>query len=89
MAQVTEQSERANQLSEQDVINVLELVLAEYPIDRDAMFLAGHSMGSGGLLRDWLTQQGFMSEYLEVNSDHGGMIPLVLPAVFEFFGRAR
>ena len=38
----------ANNLSEQDVINVIELVLAEYPIDRKAMFLMGHSMGSGG-----------------------------------------
>ena len=26
----------------------LELVLNEYPVDRDAMFLAGHSMGGGG-----------------------------------------
>ncbi|MCF0190059.1 MAG: hypothetical protein HUJ96_02230 [Marinilabiliaceae bacterium] len=34
--------------SEKDVINVIELVLAEYPVDRDAMFLAGHSMGAGG-----------------------------------------
>lgn len=142
MSQVTDASERANQLSEQDVINVLELVLHEYPIDRGAMFLAGHSMGSGGtwyiggkyasywtaisamsgpfvqesvypweavrglaifvtegtqtpsldasrLLRDWLTQNDFTSEYLEVNADHGGMVPLVLPDTFEFFERAR
>ena len=34
--------------SEQDVINVLEMVLNEYPVDRSAMFLTGHSMGSGG-----------------------------------------
>jgi predicted esterase len=34
--------------SEQDVINVLEMVLHEYPIDRESMFLIGHSMGSGG-----------------------------------------
>jgi predicted peptidase len=142
MSQVTEESERTNALSEQDVINVLELVLKEYPIDRGAMFLAGHSMGSGGtwyiggkyasywtalapmsgpfvqasgypweavralslfvtegtqtpsleasrLLRDWLMQNDFRSEYLEVNADHGGMIPLVLPDVFEYFERAR
>lgn len=48
MAQVTTESERTNELSEKDVINVLELVLKEYPIDRAAMFLSGHSMGSGG-----------------------------------------
>ena len=35
-------------LSEKDVINVLELILAEYPIDRKSMFLMGHSMGAGG-----------------------------------------
>jgi predicted esterase len=48
IAQITPESERTNELSEKDVINVLELILAEYPIDRAAMFLAGHSMGSGG-----------------------------------------
>jgi predicted esterase len=142
MAQVTADSERTNELSEQDVINVLELVLAEYPIDRAAMFLFGHSMGSGGtwyiggkyasywkglapmsgpfvqetgypwddlrnvflfvtegtqapsvdgshLLRDWLKSNGFKAEYEEVNADHGGMIPLVLPDVFDFFDRSR
>ena len=35
-------------MSEKDVINVLELVLAEYPVNRDALFLIGHSMGAGG-----------------------------------------
>jgi poly(3-hydroxybutyrate) depolymerase len=48
MSQVTPATERTNQLSEQDVINVLEIVMSEYPIDRNAMFLTGHSMGSGG-----------------------------------------
>jgi predicted peptidase len=48
MAQVTPESERTNELSERDVINVLELVSSEYPIDRASMFLFGHSMGSGG-----------------------------------------
>lgn len=48
MAQVTPESRRSNELSEMDVINVLELVLAEYPVDYSSMFLTGHSMGSGG-----------------------------------------
>ena len=48
IAQVTPDSERTNELSEQDVINVLELILNEYPVDRSAVFLTGHSMGSGG-----------------------------------------
>ncbi len=142
MAQVTPDSELVNELSERDVINVLELVLHEYPIDREALFLTGHSMGSGGtwyiggkyaeywralapmsgpfvqesvypwedlrdisiivtegtqtpsldgslLLADWLSDNGYMSEYLEVNADHGGMVSLVLPDVFDFFERAR
>jgi hypothetical protein len=32
---------------------------------------------------------GFMSEYEEVNADHGGMIQLVLPDIFDFFERSR
>jgi poly(3-hydroxybutyrate) depolymerase len=48
LAQITDQTERANELSEKDVINVLELVLNEYPVDSTRIFLTGHSMGSGG-----------------------------------------
>jgi predicted peptidase len=129
--------------SEQDVINVLEIVLNEYPVDRSEMFLTGHSMGSGGTwylgakyaeywkaiapmsgpfveestypwdrirqipifmtegtgatpslvgsraMRDWMKARGFALEYMEVDADHGGMVPLVLPAVFDFFDRQR
>lgn len=142
MAQVTSESELNNQLSERDVINVLEIVLNEYPIDTSSMFLTGHSMGSGGtwyiggkyseywnalapmsgpfvqetgylwenvrnirifvtegtqapslsasrLLSKWLNDNGFLAEYKEVNADHPGMVPLVLPDVFEFFSRCR
>jgi pimeloyl-ACP methyl ester carboxylesterase len=142
MAQVTTASERTNQLSEKDVINVLELVLNEYPIDRASMFLFGHSMGSGGTwyiggkyrnywnaiapmsgpfvqesgypwdslrqmsffvtegtqapsldgsraVRDWMNKKGFKLKYKEVNADHGGMIKLVLPDIFDFFDSCR
>jgi predicted peptidase len=129
--------------SEQDVINVLEMVLNEYPVDRGSMFLAGHSMGSGGtwylgakyaeywkaiapmsgpfveqstypwdrirktpvfmtegtgatpslagsrVMQEWMKSQGFPLEYMEVDADHGRMVPLVLPAVFDFFDRQR
>jgi len=142
-AAVTPQDERTLQLSEKDVINVLEIVLNEYPIDRKSMFLMGHSMGAGGtwylgakysqlwraiapmsgpfvdedkypwyrikqmpimmsegtlalpsvkgsyLMRDWMIAQNFDLEYLQVDADHGGMVPLVLPAVFDFFDRYR
>ena len=142
MAQVTAASEKTNQLSEKDVINVLELVLAEYPVDRSSMFLFGHSMGSGGTwyiggkyrnywkglapmsgpfvqesgypwdslrqmsffvtegtqtpsldgsraVRDWMNKNGFKLKYEEVNADHGGMIRLVLPHIFDFFDSCR
>ncbi len=129
--------------SEQDVINVLEMVLNEYPVNRNAMFLAGHSMGSGGtwylgakyteywkaiapmsgpfveqstypwdrirkmpvfmtegtgatpslagsrVMQEWMKSQGFPLEYMEVDADHGRMVPLVLPAIFDFFDRQR
>jgi poly(3-hydroxybutyrate) depolymerase len=142
VAQITPESRRSNELSEMDVINVLELVLAEYPVDHSSLYLTGHSMGSGGtwyiggkystywraiapmsgpfvqetgypwnnlkgvgilvtegtqtpsldgsrLLGTWLSEQGFDAEYKEVNADHGGMVPLVLPDVFEFFASKR
>ena len=47
------------------------------------------SLDGSRLLRDWLEENGFKAEYLEVNADHGGMISLVLPDIFDFFDRAR
>jgi poly(3-hydroxybutyrate) depolymerase len=38
------------ELSEMDVMNVLEIALDEFNIDRDEIFLMGHSMGGGGTL---------------------------------------
>jgi len=38
----------AQAISEKDIINVMELVLANYPVDRKRMYLGGHSMGAGG-----------------------------------------
>jgi poly(3-hydroxybutyrate) depolymerase len=142
-ASLTPEREHTLELSEKDVINVLELVLNEYPVDRAAMFLTGHSMGSGGTwylgakypeywaalapmsgpfveeanypwdrirkmpifmtegtgatpslagsrqMRDWMKASDFKLEYLEVEANHPGMVPLVLPAVFDFFDRCR
>lgn len=143
LAARTPEKDRVNELSEKDVINVLELVLNEYPVDRDAVFLTGHSMGSGGTwylgakysdywkalapmsgpfiqessyswdnirrmpvfmtegtrataslagsrkMHEWMKEQGFKIEYKEVDADHPGMVPLVLPDVFDFFDRCR
>ncbi len=142
-ASLTPERVRTLELSEKDVINVLEIVASEYPVDRKSMFLTGHSMGSGGtwylgakyydywaaiapmsgpfvdrttypwdnirsmpifmtegtratpsvagshVMRDWMTEQKFKFEYKEVDADHGGMVPLVLPDVFDFFDRYR
>jgi predicted peptidase len=142
-AAVSAEQEKTLELSEKDVINVLEIVLSEYPVDHSSMFLTGHSMGSGGTwylgakyaqywaaiapmsgpfvdesnypwdnirkmpifmtegtgatpslvgskaMLAWMKERGFKIEYMEVNADHGGMIPLVLPSVFNFFDRYR
>jgi predicted peptidase len=142
-AAVSAEQQRTLELSEKDVINVLEIVLNEYPVDRSSMFLTGHSMGSGGTwylgakyalywaaiapmsgpfvdesnypwdnirkmpvfmtegtgatpslvgskaMLTWMKERGFKIEYMEVNADHGGMIPLVLPSIFNFFDRCR
>ena len=142
-AAVSAEQERTLELSEKDVINVLEIVINEYPVDHAAIFLTGHSMGSGGTwylgakyarywaaiapmsgpfvdesnypwdnirkmpvfmtegtgatpslvgskaILAWMKERGFKIEYMEVNADHGGMIPLVLPSVFNFFDRCR
>lgn len=142
-AAVSAEQERTLELSEKDVINVLEIVLSEYPVDRASVFLTGHSMGSGGTwylgakyaqywaaiapmsgpfvdeanypwdnirkmpvfmtegtgatpslvgskaMVAWMKERGFKIEYMEVNADHGGMIPLVAPSIFSFFERCR
>lgn len=142
-ADVTPEAEHNLEISEKDVINVLEIVMNEYPVKRSAVFLMGHSMGSGGtwylgakyskywraiapmsgpfvdqanypwdrirsmpvmmsegtlatpslegshVMRDWMFKQDFAFEYYEVKANHGGMVPLVLPAVFDFFDRYR
>jgi poly(3-hydroxybutyrate) depolymerase len=138
-AAVTTSRQRELNLSELEVITVLEMVTEEYGADRARTYLAGHSMGSGGawhlaaryperwravapmsgpfvdeatypfdrikrlpifmtegtgatpslegsrVLAHYMREHGFTFEYLEVNGDHGGMVPMVWPRVFEFF----
>jgi hypothetical protein len=45
------------------------------------------SVEGSRVLRDWLEAGGYPSEYLEVDADHAGMVPVVLPEVFDFFDR--
>jgi predicted peptidase len=42
--------ENISELSEQDVMNVLEMMLAEFNVDEDRVYLMGHSMGGGGTM---------------------------------------
>jgi predicted peptidase len=46
--QTAEEMKRERQLSEADVMNVLELVTREYNVDPDRTYLMGHSMGGMG-----------------------------------------
>lgn len=139
LAKTTHDLMQAQQLSEKDVINVMEIVLKNYPVDRKRMFLCGHSMGSGGTwyiggkyasywcalapmsgpfvtregypwarlkqmpifmseglragaslqasrnLRDFAKEYGLNLQYKEVDGDHPGMVPMILPDVFQFF----
>ena len=48
-AAVTPARRRELDLSELEVVTVLEIVTEEYGADRSRTFLAGHSMGSGGV----------------------------------------
>jgi predicted esterase len=142
-AAMTPARQRTLDLSELEVITALELVTEQYGADRSRTFLAGHSMGSGGVwhlaaryperwraiapmsgpfvdaktypfqriktlpifmtegtgatpslegsraLARYLREGGFDFEYREVDGDHGGMVPLVWPAIFDFFDRHK
>ena len=47
------------------------------------------SLAGSRAMQEWMKAQGFPLEYMEVEADHGRMVPLVLPAVFDFFDRQR
>jgi predicted peptidase len=138
---VTPVRQRELNLSELEVMTVLEIVTEEYGADRSRTYLAGHSMGSGGawhlaaryperwrgvapmsgpfvdqatysfdrikrlpifmtegtgatpslegsrVLARYMREGGFAFEYLEVEGNHGSMVPMVWPRIFEFFNR--
>jgi len=140
-AAVTPERRRELDLSELEVITALEIVTEEYRADRSRMFLAGHSMGSGGVwhlaaryperwravapmsgpfidkesypfdiirelpifmtegtgatpslagsraLAEFMRSGNFDFDYLEVDGNHGSMVPMVWPAIFDFFDR--
>lgn len=45
-----DEPENVSELSEQDVMNVLHMVLDEFNVDEDRVYLMGHSMGGGGTM---------------------------------------
>ena len=139
IAAITPQRRRELNLSELEVITALDVVTEEYGADRARTYLAGHSMGSGGVwhlaarypdrwraiapmsgpfvvaesypferirplpifmtegtgatpslegsraMAKFLREQKFDFQYLEVDGNHGSMVPMVWPAVFDFF----
>lgn len=143
LAAVTPARRRELNLSELEVITALDLVTEQYGADRARTYLAGHSMGSGGVwhlaarypdrwraiapmsgpfveakaypferirplpifmtegtgakpslagsraMAKFLTESKFDFKYMEVDGDHGGMVPMVWPAVFDFFDAHR
>lgn len=140
---LTSERRRTLALSELEVITALELITEMYGADRAHTYLAGHSMGSGGVwhlaaryperwraiapmsgpfvdrttysferikplpifmteglgatpslegsraMAAYLRAEGFDFDYLEVDGDHGGMVPQVWPAIFDYFNRHR
>jgi len=143
LGETSEDRMREQELSEKDIINVLEIVKARYPVDEGNMFLCGHSMGSAGTwylgakyssywkalamlsgpfvlkegypwktlkrmpifvsegtlataslrssreLAEYAGEIGLDFEYKEVDADHPGMVPLILPDVFDYFDRHK
>jgi poly(3-hydroxybutyrate) depolymerase len=68
---------------------------ASYPFERIRPLPLFMTEGTGATpslqgsrdLAAFLREQGFDFEYLEVDADHGGMVPMVWPAIFDFFNR--
>jgi predicted peptidase len=70
---------------------------ATYPFDRIKQLPIFMTEGTGAMpslegsrvMARYMREGGFNFEYLEVDGDHGGMVPLVWPRVFEFFNRFK
>ena len=68
---------------------------ATYPFDRIKRLPIFMTEGTGATpslegsraLASYLREGGFAFDYLEVDGDHGGMVPMVWPRIFEFFAR--
>lgn len=47
------------------------------------------SLEGSRVLAAYMREEKFDFDYLEVDGDHGGMVPMVWPAIFDFFDRHR
>ena len=68
---------------------------ATYPFDRIRRLPIFMTEGTGAtpslegsrVLARYMRERGFAFEYLEVDGNHGSMVPMVWPRIFEFFNR--
>ncbi len=68
---------------------------ATYPFDRIRRLPILMTEGTGAtpslegsrVLARYMRERGFAFEYLEVDGNHGSMVPMVWPRIFEFFNR--
>ena len=47
----------------------------------------GRALEGSRVLARYMRGRGFAFEYLEVDGNHGSMVPMVWPRIFEFFDR--
>jgi predicted peptidase len=64
-----EQTQRVNDLSEKDVLNVLAIVEKEYAVDTSRVYLIGHSMGGAGT---WYLGQKYADKWAALGVMSGG-----------------
>ena len=68
---------------------------ATYPFDRIRRLPIFMTEGTGAtpslegsrVLARYMRERGFAFDYLEVDGNHGSMVPMVWPGIFEFFNR--
>jgi predicted peptidase len=68
---------------------------ATYPFDRIGQLPIFMTEGTGAtpslegsrVMARYMRERGFAFEYLEVDGNHGSMVPMVWPRIFEFFNR--
>jgi predicted peptidase len=71
--------------------------VATYPFDRIKKLPIFMTEGTGAtpslegsrVMARYMREGGFVFEYLEVDGNHGSMVPMVWPRVFEFFNRYK